>query len=379
MKHSFKNLLQGVFLNAAGVFSAAGAGIVAHEVEAADVNPLYQNTMNSGERIDPMKRASTSVVWVIGEDEPLFADADKGQDIDDPYNQQFYTSSLVKPIVYLAAMRKIEADKGAVSNGEMSPEDALDYDSFLTISERAKSLSSHRSFENEMSVRQALPLLLSFSMNDIAHAFAERVANGKTVPRDISVKESKDLEQKFVLNHMRPLISELGMDNTFIVNSTGLPTYSNKRRAIPTWYNNVSTPRDMVTLFNHISDHYPDYIDLSSVAEVKMPNRVKPFKNSNPLLESSTRNNGRAQSIPVDGVEGGKTGLSAVSLWNAVLYYEVGDKRLGVLSTGNDNAEYARVPKEALEKGVEALELRSTHENNIFSQLQYCPMPENDM
>jgi len=132
-------------------------------------------------------------------------------------------------------------------------------------------------------------------------------------------------------------------------------------------------------LFNHISDHYPEYIDLSSVAEVKMPNRVKPFKNSNPLLESSTRNNGRAQSIPVDGVEGGKTGLSAVSLWNAVLYYEAGDKRLGVLSTGNDNAEYARVPKEALEKGVEALELRTTHENNIFSQLQYCPMPENDM
>lgn len=363
-----KGRLAAVFMHASIVFSGLTNGFEPNDVQAGSVNPLYRTTMESGNKINPERFVQTSVAWVIGEDEPIIIGKKKQPDVasgsDSYIDQQFYTGSLVKPLVYLAVMQKIEGDRLAVLRGDMKPEDALRMDSVLSISKRAREISNHRSFEETLSVEEALPLMLSFSMNDVTHAFAERVSYGKILPSNIAVKDSITLEQDFVLEYMRPLAKDIGMEDTFLVNSTGLPTYRDKGAALPTWFNNVSTPHDMMVMFNYISQNYPQYYALSSHAQVVMPNRDKPFMNSNPLLENSAREDGVVRSIPVDGVKGGKTGLSNVSLWNAVIYYEGGEKPLGVLTTGNLNVDYARRPKEVLDHAVRVL--REKRRDNLL-------------
>lgn len=349
-QNQIRSRLLGAFICVASVLG------VHEEATAQTFSPLYDTKMPSGESIRPTRFVNTNTAWVVGEDLPLFLEGDQEQGVVDPLQQQFFTSSLVKPLVYLAVMRQTDEDQKAVAAGTLKPEDALTDDSVLVISDYASQLTGHRSFEEEVIVGEAKTMLLSFSLNDVALAFAERIANGGPVDANISVADSKKLEERFVLEHMRPIAKELGMDDTFLVNATGLPTYAAGKT--PTWKNNVSTPDDMMRLFNHIFEKYPEYIALSSHAELHVPMKTAPFKNSNPLLENSTRGaEDKVQAMPVDGVVCCKTGLSDTSLWVAMVAYDLsqqgGEGYLAILSTGNDNEEYATVPQDALEKGIE--------------------------
>lgn len=349
-----------------GAFVAVGSnvnGLFMSSAHAADVSPLFDTRMQSGAKILPVMRAKTSGAWIIGQDDFLkdsFTVRNEDE-INIDTDQQIYTGSIIKLLTFAATMRKIETDQDLVDAGQMKAEDALTLESRINISERAIEISKHRSFEEYMTLREALPLMLSFSLNDVTHSVAERVANNADIPSNITTAKSRDLEEEFVLHHMRPLAQTIGMENTFVVTSTGLPTYADRAGTKPTWSNDVSTPSDIMKLVNYIVENYPSFLQISSVAEIKMPNKRDSYKNSNPLLENSTKDKAdKVQSIPTQGVIAGKTGLTDVAYWQAICVTDLskrgGEGYLAIFTSGNDNQTYALEPKRVFDRAMDLLQ-----------------------
>ncbi|MGH1374735.1 MAG: hypothetical protein ACRBCK_00185 [Alphaproteobacteria bacterium] len=317
--------------------------------------------------LKPVKHLKASSAFIVGEDDFL-DDSSLDESINSDLDTPFYSGSLVKPLGMVAAFEKMAVDARAVEAGRMKAEDALTMDSIIRISPRSKELSKHRSFEDELPMREVLEGCGSFSLNDAMHSLAERVAYGKPITRDLSLKESRDLETKFVKEHTRPLAKRLGMDRTVVCTSTGLPTYADDAGTIPTWKNDSSTQRDMMTLVNHILQEHPEHLYMFGIAERKFPNRKKPHKNTVPLLEDSTKGpEDIVQSIPTEGVVGFKTGINALALWQSICLYDLsksgGEGYMATISLGNLNDTYATEPQRIFNAAKGLVEQRLAMEN----------------
>ncbi len=318
--------------------------------------------------LKPVKHLKASSAFIVGEDDFL-DDSSVKETVNAELDTPFYTGSLIKPLAIAATLKKVEDDARAVEAGAMKAEDALTMDSQIRISPySAKEISSHVSFQEEVTLREALEMAGSFSLNDVMHSVAERVANGKPITDDLSYDQSKKLEAQFVKEHMRPLAKELGMDSTIIHTSTGLATYQNRGRTIPTWKNDSSTQRDMMKMVNHVVQDYPENLYMFGIAEMKVEQKKKPYKNSVPLLENSTRGaKDKVQSIPTEGIVGFKTGLNNLALWQSICLYDLsnsgGEGYMATISLGNKNDTYATEPQRVFNSAKGLVEQRLAMEN----------------
>ncbi len=313
--------------------------------------PLFPQVAEA-KRSVPEKHLKGGSAFIVGDDAFLNdAHLPENQQINRAVDTPFYTASLVKLVSVAAVLKKIDDDAQAVLRGDMDAEDALTMDSMITISSRAKLRSTRRSNKDEMSVRDALTMAGSFSLNDATYSLAERVGAGKPIVGELTGKQSREYVQKFVTEHMRTLVSDLGMNNTRIYTPTGIPDYEGGGRSRLSPRNDQSTQRDFMKLMNYLVQNHEEDLNVFSKSSMNTQAEADDgslytvkYKNSVPLLENSERND----AIATKGVIGGKTGFHDFSLLQSVCIFDLseigGQGHMIIISLGNDNETYASEP-----------------------------------
>ncbi|MGH1404733.1 MAG: serine hydrolase [Alphaproteobacteria bacterium] len=306
---------------------------------------------------EPLKGGSA---FIIGHEDFLDdTHLPENQKINRELDTPFYTASLVKLITVAAVLRKIDEDREAVARGDMIEGDALTMDSVLTISSRAHRRSSRRSNQEKMTVREALTMTGSFSLNDATYALAERVGAGKPITDALTGRQSMDYVKKFIGEHMRTLVSDLGMNNTRIYTPTGIPDYEGGGRSKLSPRNDQSTQRDFMKLMNYLVQNHEENLDVFSKPSMYTKAEAEDgslytvqYKNSVPLLHNSAR----ADAIATKGVIGGKTGFHDFSLLQSVCIFDLseigGQGHMVIMSLGNDNDTYATEPQRVKDTAV---------------------------
>lgn len=150
----------------------------------------------------------------------------------------------------------------------------------------------------QISVEDAIQILMVKSANDVAVALAEAVGGGSE-PRFIS--------------EMNRAAARLGMTDSNFVNPHGLP---DSRQ--------ITSARDMALLTRALIERFPQHQHFFSMPSIQVGNRV--MKNHNKLI-------GRFR-----GADGMKTGFICASGFNVVSTATRGGRRLGVVVFGSPNA-----------------------------------------
>lgn len=163
----------------------------------------------------------------------------------------------------------------------------------------------------EVTVENALKMVIVKSANDIAVALGEAVAGS---------------EQKFVAR-MNATAARLGMSGTRFRNPNGLPAKGQ-----------TTNVRDMAVLTQAILKQYPQYSDLFKITAIRAGKRV--LKSYNPLL---TR---------YQGATGMKTGFICSSGFNMVATAKRGDRHLIAVVFGAPSSQArAEAAAKLLDKG----------------------------
>ncbi len=266
----------------------------------------------------PERRWSGHYAFVQGEDRPLLPLNDEVLD------KKFYMASTLK-IATLACVFD------ALEKGE------IDWNDKIPVSRHAQVMSSHRADFPELTVRQAAEMSGSISINDATIALAEFIADKYKSPNDI-VRGQAGLETLFVEKHIGGLLSDLDMQDTLIVNSTGLPIYSkaDKRRGYTTMElpNSQSSFRDMHKLISHVLS-YKDYLEVFSVPWTKVNTFRGRLHSGNMLLPGNERDDAQ----PYQGVMGLKSGYTYASGSHLIATYETGGQTLVSMTIGSDSDE----------------------------------------
>ena len=281
--------------------------------------------------------------YVHGENEALSADLSVNAD------EVFYTASLIKQVTLAKVFEEIEAGR-------------LDWNDKIQVSSYAMIQSSHRAEFVELTVRQACEMAGSASLNDATIALAERIAAQEAVTRRLTHRQSKVLENKFVHDHMMPLVQDLKMQHTLCTNSTGLPLYStrDKQNGYETMElpNSYSTLNDMAKMTSHILSEYPDYMDVFAQPFVAVNTYRERMHNGNLLLPGSEREG----ADPYDGVVGMKSGSIYASGHHLICVKEIDGQTLVSTTIGSNKDERVADQRGVLDLAVD------THKEKIALQ-----------
>lgn len=183
----------------------------------------------------------------------------------------------------------------AIEKGKISMDDDL------VISRKAANSSPSRlavKAGSKIKVETAILALIVKSANDVAVAFAERLAGN---------------EKEFA-KQMNITAQELGMTDTFFCNASGLPNRDQK-----------TTARDMALLGLSMYRHFPQYYDLFSVGKFTYDNRT--FYTHNKLLKK------------FEGADGLKTGFISAVGFNIVTSANRNGRRVFAVAMGHNTSE----------------------------------------
>lgn len=196
----------------------------------------------------------------------ILADVDTGKILEE-YNidEVVEIASISKLMSYVVVM-------DSVRNGEISLEDVVVIDKDTA---RING-SSFKLKEGEMfTVKELLEAAIVISGNDATYASAKYLGG----------------TEKNFANMMNKKAKEIGLENAFFYNSTGLPIY-------PQDVQNTMTTRELFQLSKYILKNYPEIIDISKVKAISMVDRDFFQWNTNPLIPK------------IDEVDGLKTGFT---------------------------------------------------------------------
>lgn len=196
----------------------------------------------------------------------ILADVDTGKILEE-YNidEVIEIASISKLMSYVVVM-------DSVRNGEISLEDVVVIDKDTA---RING-SSFKLKEGEMfTVKELLEAAIVISGNDATYALAKYLGG----------------TEKNFANMMNKKAKEIGLENAFFYNSTGLPIY-------PQDVQNTMTTRELFQLSKYILKNYPEIIDISKVKAISMVDRDFFQWNTNPLIPK------------IDEVDGLKTGFT---------------------------------------------------------------------
>nr|BFD63040.1 hypothetical protein BdHM001_17210 [Bdellovibrio sp. HM001] len=169
-----------------------------------------------------------------------------------------------------------------------------------------------------ISIRELLKGLIVVSANDAALALANHV--GGSLKRFVGM--------------MNLAAQEIGMQNSSLVNPTGLFTFGH-----------YSTARDLMKLAQAISQKHPEYFEYSSLPELTYNQFRK--KNTNELLGSSTA------------VDGMKTGYIKASGWCVMISAKKalakgGERTIAVVLGSPSHQKRIQAGRELIRRGLEA-------------------------
>ncbi len=324
-----------------------GAGVLGAGALASGFS-LFSDDAYSGQGlIMPTRNLVGHYAFVHGENSSITSDLSVNAD------EIFYTASLIKQVTLAKVFDEIAAGR-------------LDWNDKIQVSSYAMVQSSHRAEFVELSVLQACEMAGSASINDAAIALAERVAAQENITRRLSHRQSKSLENKFVRDHMMPLVTDLGMHNTLCTNSTGFPLYS--PRDIKNGYetmelpNSYSTLNDMAKITSHILSEYSDYMHVFAKPFVAVNTYKKRIGNGNLLLQG----NEREDADPYDGVFGMKSGSIYASGHHLVCVKEHDGKTIVSITIGSDKDNRIVDQRRALDLAVDEYETRLHNSLDIF-------------
>jgi D-alanyl-D-alanine carboxypeptidase len=241
-----QNLL--VPLNAA-VFIAAGAlGLTTLDVAASSVDALLLVDVDTGK--------------VISERNPTYP---------------WYPASVTKLMTTYVVLKAVRDHR-------------INLDSVVTVSPAAVAQNPYKmgfKVGTELTVDNALKMLLVHSPNDIAVVLAEGVSGSI---------ENFAVEMNVEAHH-------LGMTQTNFVNPNGLPAEQQ-----------VTSARDLAILARALIREFPDYDYYWHIASIRLGNRI--YRNTNRLIDAYA------------GTDGMKTGFTCASGYNLVATASRGHRRL---------------------------------------------------
>lgn len=212
----------------------------------------------------------------------ILIDAETGQVLfEQNADEELPPASLTKIMTLLIAMEEIE-------NGDLSLDDEV------TISRLAESMGGSQIYlaeGNKVKVRDLLKAVTIASANDASVALAETVAGSYN---------------RFV-NLMNERADELGLENTYFSNSTGLPTESD----------HYTTARDVAKMSRELVK-YPIILEDASIwlDYIELPDRKAMLTNTNHLVNS------------YPGLDGIKTGHTNAAGFSLAATAKRGDMRL---------------------------------------------------
>lgn len=212
----------------------------------------------------------------------ILIDAETGQVLfEQNADEELPPASLTKIMTLLIAMEEIE-------NGDLALEDEV------TVSRLAESMGGSQIYlakGHKVKVRELLKAVTIASANDACVALAEAVAGSYN---------------SFV-NMMNERANELGLDNSYFSNSTGLPTESD----------HYTTARDVAKISRELVK-YPIILEDASIwlDYIELPDRKAMLSNTNHLVNS------------YPGLDGIKTGHTDAAGFSLAATAKRGDMRL---------------------------------------------------
>lgn len=311
-----------------------GAGVLGVSALTSGFSLFSEKAYGAQGLVIPTRNLVGHRAYVHGESEALSSDL--SVNVDDI----FYTASLIKQVTLAKVFEEIE-------------EGHLDWNDKIQVSSYAMIQSSHRAEFVELTVRQACEMAGSASLNDATIALAERVAAQEVITRRLTHRQSKALENKFVRDHMMPLVQDLKMQHTLCTNSTGLPLYSkrDKQNGYETMElpNSYSTLNDMAKVTSHILSEYPDYMDVFAQPFVAVNTYRERMHNGNLLLPGSERKG----ADPYDGVVGMKSGSIHASGHHLICVKEEAGKIIVSTTIGSNKDERVADQRRILDLAVD--------------------------
>ena len=324
-----------------------GAGVLGVSALTSGFSLFSEEAYGAQGLVVPTRNLVGHYAYVHGDNEAL------GPDLSVNADEMFYTASLIKQVTLARVFEEIEVGR-------------LDWNDKIQVSSYAMIQSSHRAEFVELSVLQACEMAGSASINDATIALAERVAAQENITRRLTHRQSKALENKFVRDHMMPLVQDLNMHDTLCTNSTGLPLYS--PRDIHNGYetmelpNSYSTLSDMAKITSHILSEYSDFMDVFAQPFVPVNTYRERIQNGNLLLQG----NEREDADPYDGVFGMKSGSIHASGHHLVCVKEHYGKTIVSTTIGSNKDNRAEDQRRVLDLAVNEHEAKIYNSFDIF-------------
>lgn len=206
----------------------------------------------------------------------------------------------------------------------------------LTISDAAASVAPSKldlDPGDQITVSDAIRVVITKSANDIAVALAERIGGSETNFARL----------------MNARARELGMSSTHYANASGLPNDEQ-----------ITTARDMATLALRLQDDFPQYFPLFATRVFAYGK--KSFRNHNTMLNT------------LQGIDGIKTGYTRASGFNLVSSWHRGDRHLvGVVFGGDTAAERNAEMRSLLTRMVSRASSAKTRKPVLLARLRTEP------
>jgi D-alanyl-D-alanine carboxypeptidase len=206
----------------------------------------------------------------------------------------------------------------------------------LTISDAAASVAPSKldlDPGDQITVADAIRVVITKSANDIAVALAERIGGS---------------EANFA-RLMNARARELGMTGTHYENASGLPNDDQ-----------ITTARDMATLALRLQDDFPQYFPMFATRVFSYGK--KSFRNHNTMLNT------------MPGIDGIKTGYTRASGFNLVSSWHRGDRHLiGVVFGGDTAAERNAEMRSLLTRMVSRASSNKTRKPVLLARLKTEP------
>lgn len=288
------NWVKGRFLSAALAFAMV-SGITV-QTEAATI------AKKRGVRRSSSRPAKSNVARRV--DYAVSLDEATEPLIDSEYaDKKIYPASLTKMATLAVMFHEMKA-------GRIKPDDMLE----ITKEARRGASVSKSGLSGFISVDDAIKFAAVRSYNDVAYAIAQHIAGLDFYADKIKRAGLKPRTEKaFCDVIMQDYLKRIGMNNTRLYNSSGLP-YKNTDRRTPT---NVTTVEDLVVLMQHIADEYPQFMHYFGTQSITIPSNNMTLHNTNHLLQNA----GGKKANPCDGVIGGKTGHTSASGFNLAVWW----------------------------------------------------------
>lgn len=226
----------------------------------------------------------------------------------------------------VASMSKIMSELLVL---EAIEENNINWDSPVKISKYAQTISHQPGFATINLKKDK-----AYTVQELFYGMAVTSANGATIALAETVAGS---EKEFV-KQMNDKAKVLGLNNTYFVNSTGL-TNSDLKDYHSTGtlddYNKMSA-FDLAVLAQHIIEHYPNLLDMTSLATVDIEGAT--YDNSNWMLPEA-KANFLGLDLAFPGVNGLKTGFTSEAGYGFTGTVDIDGSRLISVVIGTDAVE----------------------------------------